>query len=375
MKNIVSFGLLILVVSMTLGGMTNNVFAQDDISPTVSTEPTRDDNKDDDYKHDDNKDDITPTVSTEPTRDDPKILLKIAKRAQEQLHNQISTDSSDKVKRLFEEGTQQVNALEKALRSDDSSSAKKYFLSAMKIFTEISRHLATSDIAPQAETSSMSTQLRDPSNHLQRLQGYVDSLKTIAKKHNASIDFSELDELFAKVRQQISDHQFALALETLQEIKETIVEVKKELREEASKHESQRANEYAQKYLEQLDRLIEHAKKQGVADEIIEKLEAAKENLSSADNPRDIVKEIRKIMSIKDQFELTKSDRLESRVLQVEKTISRLSQADGVDQDDLVDARDALQSIKRHLSEGEFDAANDLLRNLVKQLREIKNSL
>ncbi len=335
MKTITSFGLLILVASMTLGGMTSNVSAQDD----------------------------------------PAILLKIAKRAQEQIHNQISTDSSDKVKRLFEEGTQNVNALEKALRNDDADSSKKYFLSAMNIFKEISRQLSISNIAPQTVTDSISTTVRDPSNLLQRLQGYVDSLKTISKKHNASIDFSELDELFAKTRQQIRDHQFALALVTLHEIKETIVEVKKELREEASKHESQRANEYAKKYLEQLDRLIKNAKKQGIADEIIEKLETAKANLSSTDNPREIIKEIRKIMSIKDQFELTKNDRLESRVLQVEKILSRLSQVDGVNQDDLTDARDILQNIKHHLNEGENDAANDLLRNLAKQLREIKNSL
>ena len=335
MKNIATFGLLILVASMALGGMTSNVSAQED-SP---------------------------------------VLLKIAKRAQEQIHNQISVDSSDKIKRLFEEGTQQVNALERALASDDAGSVKENFLSAMKIFKEISRQLTISDIVTEAATDSVSTAVRDPSNLLQRLQGYVDSLKTIAKKHNASIDFSELDELFAKAKQQISDHQFALALETLHKIKETIVEVKKELREEASKHESQRANEYAKKYLEQLDRLIEHAKKQGVADEIIEKLETAKENLSSADNPREIIKEIRKIISIKDQFELTKNDRLESRVLQVEKTLSRLSQIDGVDQSDLDDARNILENIKRHLSEGESDAANDLLRDLAKQLREIKNSL
>ncbi len=336
MKNITSFGLLILVASMALGGMTSNVSAQDD------------------------------TTS----------LLKIAKRAQEQIHNQISADSSDTVKRLFEEGTQEVNALEIALRSDNTGgSAKEHFLSAMKIFTEISRQLVTSDATPQTETDSVRSDVKDPSNLLQRLQGYVDSLKTIAKKHNALIDFSELDELFAKARQQISDHQFALALETLHEIKETIAEVKRELHEEASKHESQRAEEYAQKYLEQLDRLIENAKKQGIADEIIEKLETAKENLSSADNPREIIKEIRKIISIKDQFELTKNDRLESRVLQVEKTLSRLSQVDGVDQDDLDDALDTLESIKQHLYEGEFDAANDLLRNLAKQLQEIKNSL
>jgi len=335
MKNISTFGLLILVSSMILGGMTSNVSAQDE----------------------------------------PGILLKIAKRAQEQIHNQISSDSSDKVKRLFEDGVQKVNALEDALRTDDVSSAKEYFLSAMKIFTEISRQLTTSDAAPQAETDSVRTTVKDPSNDLQRLQGYVNNLKTIAKKHDATIDFSELDELFSKARQQISDRQLALALETLNEIKEATVEINKELREETSKQESQRAKEYAQKYLEQLDRLIENAKKQGVADEIIEKLETAKENLSSADNPSEIVEEIRKIMSIKDKFELTENDRFESRVLQVEKTLSRLSQIDKVDQNDLADARDTLQIIKHHLYEGEFDTANDLLRNLTKQLQEIKNSL
>ena len=339
MKTITTFGLLILVVSMVLGGITSNVSAADD----------------------------------------PTILLTIAKRAQEQINNQISADSSDKIKRLFEEGTQNVNALEKALRSDDIDAAKKYFLSAMKIFEEISRQLTTSntvsDARPQADSASVRSTVKDPSNDLQRLQVYVNSLKTIAKKYNTSIDFSELDGLFVDARKQVSDKQFELAVETLHKIKETIVKINKEIREEASKQESERAKKYAQQYLEQLDRLIEQAKKQGVSNEIIEKLEAARENLSSADNPKNIVEQIRKIISIKDQFELTKNDRLESRVLQVEKTLSRLSQVDGVNPDDLTDARETLQSIKRHLSDGDFDTANDLLRDLANQLQEIKNSL
>jgi uncharacterized protein YcbK (DUF882 family) len=337
MKNITTYALLILVSSIALGGMTSNVSAADD----------------------------------------PAILLKIAKRAQEQIHNQITEDSPDKIKRLFVEGTQQVDALEKSLRNDDVTSAKEHFLSAMKIFKEISRHLTSSvsDVAPQAESTSVRDNVRDPSNDLQRLQAYVNSLKTIAKKHDASIDFSELDELFTKARQQIGDHQFTQALDTIHEIKETIVDVNKELREKASKQESQRAKEYAQKYLEQLDRLIENAKKQGVSDEIIEKLESARENLSSTDNPRQIIEEIRKIMSLKDQFDLTKHDRLESRILQVEKTLYRLSQVDGVDEDDISDARELLQTIKRNLNDGEFETANELLRDLAKQLAEIKKSL
>jgi len=336
MKSVTSFALLILVASMAFGGITNNAYAADD-----------------------------------------SAILKIAKRAQEQISNQISDDSSDKIKRLFEEGTQQVESLEKSLRSDDASAAKEHFLSAMKIFKEISRHLTTSvsDVSSQDETSSVRDTAKNPSNDLQRLQSYLNNLKTIAKKHDASIDFSELDELVVKARQQIGDHQFAQALDTIHEIKETIVDVNKELREKASKQESQRAKVYAQKYLEQLDRLIENAKKQGVSDEIIKKLVSAKENLSSIDDPRQIIEEIRKIMSLKDQFELTKNDRLESRILQVEKTLSRLSQVDGVDEEDLLDARDTLQSIKQNLNDGEFETANEQLRDLAKQLTEIKNSL
>lgn len=339
MKTITTFGLLVLVLSMTFGGVINNVYAEDD----------------------------------------PTILLKIAKRAQEQIHNQISDDSSDKVKGLFEEGAQKVIVLEEALKNNDSVSAKEYFLSAMKIFKEISQHLTTSDGSFNVESQPASKTTRDtskdPSNDLQRLQMYVDSLKTIAKRYDAVIDFSELDTIFVKARQEINDNQFTQAIETIDTIKETITELNTNLREAASQQESQQATEYAQKYLEQLDRLIENAKKQGVSDEIIEKLETAKENLSSAENPSDIIQEIRKIMSIKDQFELTKNDRLESRVLQIEKTLLRLSQMDGVEQDDLADVRDMLQRIKQNLNDGEFETVNELLRDLAKQLEEIKKSL
>ena len=54
MNSIVTFSLLILVASMAIGGMTNSIYAQDD----------------------------------------PAILLKLAKRAQNQIENQISSDSS-----------------------------------------------------------------------------------------------------------------------------------------------------------------------------------------------------------------------------------------------------------------------------------------
>lgn len=336
MKSVTSFALLILVASMAFGGITSSAYAIDD----------------------------------------PTILLNIATRAQEQFSNQISDDSSDKIKRLFVEGTQQVEFLEKSLQSDDTSAAKEHFLSAMKIFKEISRHLtSSSDVTSQDESSSASDAPKNPSNDLQRLQSYLKNLKNIAINHDALIDFSELDELVLQAKIQITNHQFVQALETIQEIKAMIVDVNKKLHETASKQELQRAKVYVQKYLEQLDRLIENAKNQGISDEIIEKLESSKENLSSIDDPRQIIEEIRKIMSLKDQFELTENYGLESRILQVEKTLSSLYQVDEIDGKDLINAEITLQSIKQNLYDGEFEIADEQLQELVKQLTEIKNSV
>lgn len=332
MKQITSLVLLILVSSMILGGITNTAQAQTD----------------------------------------PSILLKIAKHAQKQLENQINQGSSDKTKQLFKEGIQQVNALEESLKNNDADLAKKYFLSAMKTFKEISQQL-TNPQSSQSEMATLKATIEDPSADLLRMQDYVDNLKTIAKKYSTSIDFSELDDLFLTAKKQIIDKQFDDALQTISKIKQITVDFNNEIRGHASQQEQSRAKEYAQKYLEQLDRLIENAKNQGLSEDIIQKLETARENLSSATDPHEIIKQIRKIISIKEQFELTKNDRLESRVMQVEKILLKLSNSDRLSQVDLEDAKKTLQTIKRHLAQGEFETANELLRSLATLLEQFQN--
>ncbi len=332
MKKITSFVLLILVSSMVLGGMTNTVQAQTD----------------------------------------PSILLKIAKHAQKQLENQINQDSSDKIKQLFKDGAQQIKALEESLRNNEIDLAKQHFLSAMRIFKEVSQQLSTNQ-SSQVEMATLKATAKDPSADLLRMQNYVDNLKTIAKKYNTSVDFSELDDLFVTAKKQIIDRQFDDALQTISKIKQITVDFNNEIREYASQQEQSRAKEYAQKYLEQLDRLIENAKNKGLSDDIIQKLETARENLSSATNPHEIIKQVREIMSIKEQFELTKNDRLESRVMQIEKILFTLSNSDKLSQTDLEDAKKTLQTIKRYLSQGEFETANELLRSLATLLEQFQD--
>lgn len=306
---------------------------------------------------------------------DLEIFVKIANRAQDQINSQISQESSDKIKELFEEGIKNVSALEDSVKIEDSSSAKENFLSAMKIFSEISREITKENSVSESDVISSNTTIQNPMNVLQRLEVYVNNLKIINEKQKVKSDFSELDLLFTKAHQQIRENQFSQASETIIEIKETIVQITREHQQETTKQEFQRAKQYALRYLEKLDRLIDNAKKQDIPIEIIERLETMKINLSLAENPKEILKEIRSVMLIKNEFNLTENDLIESKIFQVEKTLIKFSHIEKVDSNDLNNAKKTLQNIKLYLNEGDYDSVNQLLKDLENQLEEIKSYL
>ena len=330
MKSIAIYGLLILTASLTLGGMTNTVFAQEN----------------------------------------PSILSQIATRAQEQIQNQISNESSEELKKLFEEGKNEVEALDESLSNNDLTSAKKHFLSSMKIFTNIS-HQLTTDQTTKTETNTIQTVL-NPSNDLLRMQSYVNSLKVIAKNHNASLDFSSLDQSFAIAKNQINNNQFEEATQTIHEIKKIIIEFKAELRHQASQQESNRAQAFAQKYLKQLDRLIEHGQNTGMPEDIMQKFEYSRENLTLATSPSEVIKEVRNILLLQQQFEISENKLLDLRIIQIEKIILELSNSDQINQDAIQEINESLQTIKDHISKKEFENANELLRLLVTVLEQIQ---
>jgi len=331
MKTIAIFGMLILTVSLVFGGMTNNTWAEEDLS----------------------------------------ILTKIATRAQDQIQSQITKDSPEGTQKLFEEGKKEVEAIDESLLTNDLTSAKEHFLSAMRIFTEISRQLATTQI-PNTETNTTQTTQPNPSNDLLRMYSYVNNLKAIAKNHNSPIDFSQINGLFDIARNQINSNYFSEASQTINEIKKSIIDINAELRQQASHQESNRAHVFAQKYLKQLDRLIELAHDTGKSEDIILKLEGAKESLTLATSSSEIITEVRSILLLQQQFELSESKLLELRVIQIEKTILGLSSADQTNLDPINEINKTLQIIKDHLSKGEYDQAIELLGSLTTLLEKIQ---
>ncbi len=333
MKKIALFALSVLVAIIILGGMTASAAAEDDSG----------------------------------------ILLKIAKKAQDQIKNHISDDSSDQIKKLFQEGSNHVDALSTALSKNDSESSKKNFFSAMKIFKQISQLLTQND-TPKAEIASTKATANNSTNDLLKLYRYYSTLKTIAEKNNISLD-SEINNLFTKAREQISSKQLGDAQETISAIKLAVNDIKKQLGDQSSQQKSEHAKRYAQQYLEQLDRLIQSAKNQGISDDVIKKLENAREKLSSASTSTQIIQQVREIISLKNEHKLNQNNVLESKIILVERTISKLDNLDKVDPEIIENAKENLQKIKLHLSDGEVDKAKELLSSLIDQLKQaIKSS-
>ena len=306
-------------------------------------------------------------------QNDPSILLKIVKHTQEQIENQTPQDSSDKVKNLLETGNSHINSLDESLQNNDIESAKGHFLSAMKIFKEISKYLSPADTSSQI--NSLSEESKKLSANLTRLHVHVENLKLITGNHDVSFDYSEIDNLFIKAKQYLVNNQIPETLDSIDKIKSIITDVKFKLHEHALKQESHRAKEYAQKYLEPTDRLIEQAKLQQIPSEMIEKLEASREILSLTESPEEIINEIRNIVFIKEKFDLSKNDRFESKILKIEKTIYFMAQNNQISEDKLDELQKQLEDIKYHLDQGDFSTVGNLLKQITTQIEEIRNSL
>jgi len=175
-------------------------------------------------------------ISTEAQKD-PSILLKLALQAQREVKQQISSDSSDEVKRLFEQASRQVILLEQSLKKDELSSAKQHFLNAMNMFKRITSILSDrpTEQLESADITTSSAPQRNYNNDLERIKKFIATLKSIARSQ--SVSFDEADRLIAQAEKQIKENDDIGFEATLKQLNTILQDIQKELR----KHTSQTA--------------------------------------------------------------------------------------------------------------------------------------
>jgi len=337
-KKVTSIALLVLVASMIMGSIPNYVYA-------------------------DSQSDS---------------LIRIATQARDQLRIQLSkVDTSQEIKEKFELGSTEIESLIKALKDENIPAAREHFLSAMKIFNEIIQQI--SERTSTSETTLSASQPAEApriSNEIDRSERYIDQLKGISDKNGFEIDFSHAYELIDIARNQLGEGNSEAASSTIEEIKHSISELNETLREKTRQYTTDRAKTLAGKYLEDLDKLIAEAEEVGVSQETLAKLVEIKEHLNSASDSSDveqIINELRYLISVKQDFEDTKIERLKSRANQLESKIVQLSNYP-YEIPELGKAKDMFSDLTILISEGSFNEAVRVLNSLNDLINEIEYS-
>lgn len=305
-------------------------------------------------------------------------LIRIASQARDQVKIQLSQiDATPEIKEKFELGSEKIELLIEALKNDEIPTAREYFLSAMTIFNDIIQQISEQTSTSKAALSSSQTEIPPYiSSEIDRLERYIDQLKRIAIKNGFELDSTNADKLIEKARNEIKEENSEVT-STIEDIKQSIVDLNNSLKEKTRQYTTERAVSLAEKHLEDLDKLIAEAKDIGVSQDTLDRLVDAREQLNSvsdASNVAKIIEEVKKLLSVKKQFEDTKIQRIQVRSDQLESTYERLSnQIDKIPE--LDKAKEMLSELRILISEKKSNEAIQMLNSLNNLLDEIDNSI
>jgi len=306
-------------------------------------------------------------------------LIRIASQARDQVKIQLSqVDVTQEIKEKFELGSEHIELLIEAESTEDVAIARQHFLSAMTIFNdiiqEISERTSTSDAA--LSTSSTAVDTSRIAHELDRLERYIAQLKRIAINNGYDLDFSHSDDLIEQARNDLREGDSDSAISLIQEIKQSIIKLNQILKEKTRQYTTDRAKTLAEKHLEDLDRLIEQAEEMKVSDDIINRLLQARQNSYSLSDAsvEQIINQVKRIISVKQDFEKTRADRIESRYQDLKSKIDRLSNYSS-DIPELDKAKTMYSELKDLVTTGSFNEAIRLLNSLNNLVNEIQNSM
>jgi hypothetical protein len=305
-------------------------------------------------------------------------LIRIASQARDQVKIQLSkSDVSQEVNEKFELGSEQIKLLIEAVSNEDVPVARQHFLSAMTIFNEIIQQISERTSTSEASLSASPTTVDTSSiaHELDRLERYIGQLKRIAINNGFDLDSSQSDDLIEQVRIDLREGNSDSTTSAIKEIKQSIAELNQILKEKTRQYTTDRAKILAEKHLEDLDKLIEEAEEMEVSDGTLDRLLEARKNLNSLSDAsvEQIINEVKRIMSVKQDFEKSKADRIESRYQDLESKIDRLSSYSDIPE--LDKAKTMYSELRVLVSAGNFNEAIRLLNSLNNLINEIQNSI
>jgi len=302
-------------------------------------------------------------------------LVRLAMQARDHIKFELSnTESvSDEIKKLYDQGSAEIDALTNAVKEENIEAARTHFLAAMKIFKEIGQQINQArQVAEVALAQDTDTQY-GVKPVIDRMERYVDRLKEIAKKSSVEIDFQALDELITTARNHYNKGDLESAEKTINVLESLTLDVYNTLKNDADQKKTIRAKDFAVKQVQRVDALIVQAKDLGLSENITKNLEQSKLQLIKAANSSQIVKQTKIIITLKNQFDESKTSRIDAIINNLEAKLDKLSTSKRVDATKLDKAKIMFDELKTLISKGDLENALRLFNTLNSLVSDIEN--
>lgn len=307
---------------------------------------------------------------------DPKLdsLVNIATKARAQVKFELdrSQNTTDEIKELFEQGSQQTDLLISAAEDGKIADAKRYFVAAMKIFKEVTIRLSQpyQEVTPRAENTP-ATKI-NYKNDIDRTEKYVGMLKNLVEKNNFTVEFSRVDGLIQKARESLDKNDISSLEKTYGELRSALSDIQNAIQQQTEQRQNDRARSFADGYIAKIDAILAQSEKMGLSEEEIARLVKAKEELRSISDPNLLIIKIRQYSVTISQTTHDAKQRIVTAVSQLEKKLDTLeAYIDDNTQPKFEEARKVLGQLKDQPT----SETTKLLEQLDSIIKEIENDI
>jgi len=317
------------------------------------------------------------TISTHAyAESETESLVRLAMQARDHIKSELSNTESvpDEIKKLYEQGSAEIDALNNAAKEENTEEARAHFLAAMRIFKEIGQQISQArPVAELALAQDTNTQY-GIKPVIDRMEKYVDRLKGIAEKNGVEIDFQALDELITTARNNYNSGDLGSAEKTIGILESLTLDVYNALKDNADQKKAMRAKDFAEKQIQRVDILIVQAKDLGLSENITKNLEQSRLQLIKASNSSQIAKQTKIIITLKNQFDESKANRIDAIIKNLEAKLDKLSTSKRIDTAKLDKAKSMLGELKILITKGNLEDAFKLFNTLNNFINDIENT-
>ena len=200
---------------------------------------------------------------------------------------------------IYDKSVYEIEQLEEAIENGDVKSARKLFVSSMGKIKQIS--LMLNQIA---ENKAQDEALPNYPLILERYEMNIQKLKQMSEKLDATIDFSEVDNLILLGKQNAKNSKNDQTKQVINQIALKGLEINKYLVSINQANKIIKAQALAERYVDKINTLIVQAKSSGLLN-IASQLENTKINLASSNSTSQITKNIKIIITINNNIKET----------------------------------------------------------------------